>query len=330
MRVLVLGGTSWLGHQVASTALVQGHDVVCLARGNGPVPTGATLVKADRADNEGYSRLAGEFDAAIDVARDPAHVAGAVAALEARIEHWVLVSSCSVYATHDRPGAAEDAPLLPALTTAYSDEFYGEGKVACEQALAAALTADRFLVARSGLITGPGDISDRTGYWPLRLAHPAAEGRVLAPASGAQPVQLIDVRDLADFLVLAATSRIAGTLNVSGRVTTMHDYFLDVAAVTAFSGELVLADADWLTERGVQPWAGPRSLPLWLPGAAYAGFMARSVDAAYATGLRTRDMRESITDTLAWELQAGPGRQRKAGLSAAEERELLSQLGAGN
>ncbi|KNX37077.1 NAD-dependent epimerase/dehydratase family protein [Luteipulveratus halotolerans] len=328
MRLLVLGGTAWLGSYVVREALGRGHEVVALARGeSGVAPTGATFVRGDRSTAEGYADLSGDFDAVVDVTRLPLHMRTALKELRSRVTHWVFVSTCSVYADHDVPGADESAPLLPALEgDDWTAEQYGEGKVACEQLLLEAVGPDRAFIARSGLIAGPDDISDRTGYWPLRFAHPSTEdGGVLVLDAPDLQVQVIDGRDLAGWLVAAAEGRVTGTFNAMGRPLPFADYIATVRETVGHTGPVVLVDQDWLTEHGVQPWAGDRSLPLWLPLPEYAGFSSRSVDAALAQGLTTRPLADTVRDGLEWELRQGPGRRRKAGLTPTEEAELVRQ-----
>ncbi|MFC6706999.1 NAD-dependent epimerase/dehydratase family protein [Flexivirga alba] len=328
MRLLVLGGTAWLGGEIVRAALEDGHEVVCMARGDRPAPDGATLVAANRDDPQAYSALDGRFDAALDVTMVPAHARGAVTALRDRVDHWALVSTCSVYAQDDVPGQDESAPLQPAWDGAFEIEKYGECKVACEQAVLAAY-GDSALIARPGLITGPGDHSDRTGYWPLRFAHPATDdGAVLVPDAPEASVQLIDARDLARWLVEATQRGTAGVFNTTTEHIALGDYFALARDVAGHDGDLVTVDQQWITDHEIVPWAGERSLPLWLPQPEYAGFATRSTAAARAAGLQTRPLEESIRDTLAWELQAGPGRVRKSGLSPADEVVLISDARA--
>lgn len=324
MRLLVLGGTAWLGGEIVRAALDDGHDVVCMARGERPAPDGANLVAADRDDPQAYSALAGVFDAAIDVTMIPTHAKGAVTALRDRVGHWSLVSSCSVYAEHDLPGQDESAPLLSPWDGPFSIEKYGEAKVACEEAVLSAYD-NRALIARPGLITGPGDHSDRTGYWPLRFAHPATDdGSVLMPDAPDASVQLIDARDLAAWLVSSAQRGTTGVFNTTTEPVPFGDYIALSRDVTGHTGEVVSVDQQWISTHGIAPWAGDRSFPLWLPQPEYAGFATRSAAAARAAGLETRPLDESIRDTLGWELEAGPGRVRKAGLSPADERDLIA------
>jgi nucleoside-diphosphate-sugar epimerase len=330
MRVLVLGGTAWLGREVVLAALAQGHEVTALARGeSGAVPDSAELVRADRGAADAYDAVAQrEWDVVIDVARQPSHVRGAVAALGAWAGSWVFVSSCSVYARDDSPGDDESAELHPPHDADDDGwETYGARKVACES-LVLEEVGERALVARSGLIAGPGDHTDRTGYWPLRFAHPAgADGAVLVP-DAELATQVVDVRDLASWLVRAGASGATGVVNASGPVVPLASHLGTARAVAGHTGEVVAASQGWLLGRDVQPWSGPRSLPVWLPLPDYAGFMARDTSAAQSLGLKARPLAETLLDTLEWELRHGPGRPRKAGLSPAEEIELLDAFRA--
>ncbi len=326
MRVLVLGGTAWLGHCIASTAQQRGHQVTALARGqSGPAPDGVELVRADRTAPGAYDEVAArEWDAVVEVGRQPGQTAAAVEALGGGRAHWVFVSSCSAYATHHDPGAAEDAALLDPVTEDGDDpETYGGRKVACERALQGDLEPGRLAILRSGLIAGPGDLSGRTGYWPLRFAHPATDdGTVLVPDSPLA-TQLIDVRDLAVWVVHIAQTGVAGTFNASGPQVPLAEHLAAARRVAGHTDDVVRVSPEWLADHEVQPWAGPRSLPLWLPLPEYAGFMARDTSAAHAAGLSCRPLVETLEDTLAWEVLQGPGRQRRAGLSPMEERQLV-------
>ncbi|MDN5725939.1 MAG: reductase [Propionibacteriales bacterium] len=325
MRILVLGGTAWLGSSVINRALARGHQVTALARGeSGETPVGARFVSGDRRSTAGYDDLEGTFDAAIDVARDPLHVQTALDVLGDRVRHWVFVSSTSVYARPDTVGSDETAEVLPPLTGDWKPELYGAGKVACERLLTGVLGQQRTFVARSGLIAGPGDSTDRTGYWPLRFAHRATpDGRVLVPHSPDLATQVLDVRDLSAWLILAAEQGITGTHNASAPSITLAEHLATARQVAGYTSPLVPVDQEWLATHEVQPWAGPRSLPLWLPVPRYAGLMSHSVASALAAGLRIRPLTETLTDTLAWEVQRPADRQRAAGLTVDEERELI-------
>ena len=325
MRFLVLGGTSWLGGCIATTALERGHHVTCLARGDsGASPDGATFVGADRDKPDAYDGvIPDDWDAVVDVSRQPGHVRRAASALVERSGSFVLISSVSVYADHGTPGADEGAALLPADLM----DNYGEAKVACEERVLDLFGPDRSLIVRPGLIGGPGDVSDRTGYWPLRFARPAVEdGSVLVPDAPDLAAQVIDVRDLAAWVVDAATRHLGGTFNALGETVPLPTYLEVARDVAGHSGPLVAVDQEWLLAHDVAPWMGERSLPLWLPLPEYAGFSSRSSSAARTAGLVTRPLDETLADTLVWEMAAGSARPRRAGLCDNDERALLQEL----
>jgi nucleoside-diphosphate-sugar epimerase len=329
MRLLVLGGTAWLSSHVALAALERGHEVTCLARGEaGRAPDGVTFVRADRNADDAYDKVAStEWDAVVDVARHPGHVRTAVAALEPVASTYVFVSTGNVYASTTSPGDDESAELLPPLDgdVMTSMEAYGPAKVACEQRLLATFGPNRTVIARSGLIGGPGDVSDRTGYWPWRFANPASsDGRVLTPDVTGQMTQIIDVRDAASWLVEVGLRRAGGVFNMLGDTMPLDEYLAVARQVAGHTGELVVADPDWLVAQGVDHYMGKKSLPLWLPMPEYAGWSTRDAGAARANGLVCRPVAETLADTLAWERTLPPDRQRKAGLTDDEERDLLN------
>jgi 2'-hydroxyisoflavone reductase len=335
MRILVLGGTAWLGGEIARAAVASGHDVTCLARGeSGDVPDGARLVKADRSHPDAYEGVAGqEWDLVADVSRQPGQVRSACAALADRAGKYAFVSSGNVYANHGQPRADESAELLPALDADVMDsvETYGEAKVACEQAVLETFGGQRTLIARAGLIGGPGDVSGRTGYWPLRFARPSTDdGSVLVPDLGDAATSVIDVRDLAEWIVdSAGAAERHGVFNATGDVVAFDEHIATARDVAGHTGPVVSATSEWLLEHEVRPWMGERSLPLWLPMPEYAGFSARDNTAARAAGLTSRPLRATLADTLAWELEEGSDRERGAGLGDADERALLLALSPG-
>ena len=216
---------------------------------------------------------------------------------------------------------------LPGEVTETMD-VYGQAKVACERQVLDAFGPERTLVARVGLIGGPGDHFDRTGHWPLRFARPAAADRsVLVPDAADLPSQVIDVRDLAAWLVDAGSHRTAGIFNVAGETVQLTDHLALARTVIGHTGPVVRADEQWLLSHDVQPWMGERSLPLWLSDPDWRGFNALDSSRARAAGLHTRPLEQTLTDTLAWELTRTPGRVRRAGLTNRDERALLAELG---
>lgn len=330
-RILVLGGTAWLGRTVAARAAADGHEVTALARGHsGAVPDRVRFVAGDRWHPDAYDAVRGEdWDVVLDLGREPALVRSALAALSHRADHWIFVSTISVYSDHGAPGADESGALLPAWTGAGAApaEVYGEAKVSCETACRAAMAAHRLSIVRPGLIVGYGDPSDRFGYWPARFARSGPGEQVLVPPP-ATPVQVIDVEDLAAWLVDLALRRLGGTFDAVGPPVTFAEVVQACAAVTDRSPELVDPGEHWLVEHGVTAWAGPDSLPLWVPGADYAGHAARAGAAARAAGLRNRPLVDTVADALRFEQDRGLDRPRKAGLSPERERSLLAEASA--
>jgi 2'-hydroxyisoflavone reductase len=323
-KILVLGGTAMLGAEIARTALSRGYDVTCVARGE-KVPEGAILVRADRDEDDALESVAAQqWHAVYDVSRQPGHVQRAVRDLT-NAGVYVFVSTFNVYAAQNEPGADESATLLEPLDADTEDpEDYGARKVACEQHVLEGFGPTRSLIARSGLIGGPGDSSTRTGYWPMRFA---VSDTVLVPDDAALPTQLVDVRDLAGWLVDAAENdSIRGVANVIGDPIPLGDHLDTARRVADHHGRVVAASRDWLVEQGVAEFAGPKSMPLWLSDPDWLAFMDRSNARAKKLGLRVRPLEQTLADVLEWERSEGFDRPRKAGLTTAEQDELLALL----
>ncbi|NYG54006.1 NAD-dependent epimerase/dehydratase family protein [Nocardioides perillae] len=331
MRILVLGGTVFLSRAVAAAAVARGHDVTAACRGaSGPLPDGVRHVPLDRAaarpaevDAAIGPRSGTAYDVVVDVARRPSWVRAAVSAVPAA--HWVLVSTINVYPDTATPGGTPATlalrdPLTSDEDPADGPEAYGAMKVACEQTVQA-LTASASVV-RPGLIVGPGDPSGRFTYWPARMARVAeGEPEVLAPGDPDDRVQVVDVRDLADWLVTLAEGRTVGTFDGTGPALTREALLLEVAAGVGVEPRLTWVGQEVLEAEEVQPWSGPRSLPLWLPLPEHAGMLDHDVSASLEAGLAVRPLAETARDTLTW-LRTTPD-AAVTGLTATEERSVL-------
>lgn len=322
MRILVLGGTRFLSRETVTHALDAGHDVTVAARGeSGEVPPGAEHVRVDRSVRGDVARLSGTaYDAVIDVARRPSWVRDAVAALGDDIAHWTFVSSVSVYADEATPGQDAASPVREAAPDDADEtdvELYGALKVACERAVLDVL-ADRAFVCRPGLLVGPGDPTGRFTYWPARIA---AGGEILAPGTPEDPVQLVDVRDLATWLVESAENGRTGVLDAICAPFGRGELLAAVGQGVGVEPDLTWVPDQFLVERAIEPWMGPGSLPLWIPGPEYAGFMSHDVTASLAAGLRPRPVEDTARDTLAW-LGSTPAAVR-GGLTPEQETDLL-------
>ncbi|HYA09901.1 MAG TPA: hypothetical protein VEG24_09915 [Gaiellaceae bacterium] len=321
MRLLVLGGTKFLGRAAVEAALARGDEVTLFNRGETNPELFPELEKL-RGDRDGdLSALEGrEWDAVIDPSGYvPRVVRASAELLQGSVGHYLFVSSGSVYAEPYVAGFDESAPLQE-LEDPQSEEVmrdYGALKAACERVVAEVFLGAHASV-RAGLIVGPHDPTGRFTYWPLRVA---GGGEVLAPAPPERLVQLIDVRDLGAWLVEACASRATGAFNATCEPVSF-------AAMLAACGEadVVWAEEGFLLEQGVEPWS---DLPLWLAGADEP-FLQMSVAKAVAAGLRFRPLEETARDTLAWAQEAGEQlvtdrglRQGRAGLDPAREAELL-------
>lgn len=322
MRVLVLGGTLFVGRHLVEAALERGHEVTLFNRGqtdSGLFPD----VERLRGDREGNLAALGgrRWEAVVDTsARVPRWVRSAGELLAGSVEHYTFVSSASVYADTSRPGTAEDAPVhtLADETAEEIDsaEAYGALKALCERAAEEALPG-RVLSVRAGLIVGPYDPTGRFTYWAHRIAR---GGDVLAPEPGEQRVQLVDARDLADWILAMAEARRVGVFNATGpaQALTMEGLLEGCRTALGDDARLVWARERFLLDAGVEPWS---DLPLWLAPAANpesAHFLELDVSRALAAGLRFRPLADTVRATLE-RAETAPG----AGLAPAREASLL-------
>ena len=314
-----MGGTAVLGYAIGVDALHRGHEVTCLARGSSTPPDGAAFVPAERDDENGMAAVAStEWDVVIDVSRQPGQVRRAVRDL--RCLHWVFVSSGNVYADFSTIEQSEDSPLLalPDGEVMESMESYGAAKVACENVVRSG--GSTATIVRSGLIGGPGDWSGRTGYWPWRFAHPT-DTDVIVPDDLDFPCAIIDVRDLAAWVVTAAEVCLDGTFNATGLTVPLRDVFR-VSARVAGREDLAIRPVapTRLRELGVAGWMGPKSLPLWIDDPSWRGFATMDTTRARAAELTTRSLDETLFDTLNYENERDTPRQ--AGMTDDDERDI--------
>jgi 2'-hydroxyisoflavone reductase len=320
-KLLVLGGTKFLGRAAVETALASGHEVTTFTRGrtNPELFPQAERLRGDL--TEDIQALAGRsWDAVIDLdpTQLPRHTRRRAEALRDRVGHYVFVSTISVYSDLSEP-IDEASPVLepPAPEPeAFDVELYGGLKVGSERVVLEVF-GDRAAVVRPGLIVGPHDPSDRFTYWPVRLAE---GGDVLAPGSADAPLQLVDARDVGAWLVRVAVEGTSGVFNATGPAEplTLGETLDRINAAVGDTARLVWTDEQRVLDAGVQPWM---ELPLWLPGTEADNLMRADVSRAIAAGLAFRPLEETARDTLAWAREAGP--QAKT-LDRAREREILA------
>jgi nucleoside-diphosphate-sugar epimerase len=332
MKILVMGGTKFLGRAVVDHALQAGHRVALFNRGrtNPDLYPDVEHLVGDR--DADLSALRGRtFDAVVDTsAYYPRQARSLVETLEERFEHYTFVSTVSVYADNSTAGADESANLATVEdATIESDDDYGGFKALCEQELDG-LIPGRVHHVRAGLIFGPHDDTGRFSYWAQRIA---AGGQVLAPEPQDQPLQFIDVRDLGAWIVRAAEHRIVGAINASGTPgsLTMGELLNTIQATTNSDADLVWVSENFLADNEVAPW---HDLPLWIPPGltpSHTGFMSRDTSRALRLGLTLRPLAETISGALNnvpeassdQNLARSPAAAKEPRLSRERERDLL-------
>jgi 2'-hydroxyisoflavone reductase len=326
LKLLILGGTNFLGPQIVGAAVARGHTMTLFNRGRTHPGLFPDLEKLHGDRKTDMAALEGrKWDAVIDTsAYIPADVARSATLLAPNVHQYLLISTVSVYAKIDKPGLDETAPL--ATTTEpgaekVTNENYGALKALCEKAAEKAAPG-KVTVVRPGLIVGPGDSTDRFTYWPVRVAR---GGEVLAPGSPKDFTQFIDVRDLADFIVLCLEKKILGTFNADARAgsITMGRFLDTCKRVSNSDATFTWAEAKFLEEQKIGPWS---DMPAWIPPVGDdAGFGQVSAAKAKAAGLHYRPLDDTVRDTLAW-FRTEPAEHQaklKSGLSAEREAEAL-------
>ena len=326
MRLLILGGTVFLGRHLVDAALARGHAVTTFTRGqhSAELPPAVERLRGDR-DGDLAALRGRRWDAAIDTSGFLPRVVGASAELLAdTVGHYTFISSVSAYRDFSAPGMDERAPVAT-LEDPHVEEVtgdtYGALKALCEQTAEAAL-AGRVLVVRPGLIVGPYDPTDRFTYWPHRVAR---GGEVLAPGRPDRPVQFIDARDLANWIIRMAEAGRVGTYNATGPAAplAMGRLLEECRAASGGDATFTWVGDEFLLAQEVGVWM---DLPLWIPESAadHAGFLAVSCGRAIAAGLTFRPLRETVRDTLAWDAARPADHDWKAGLRPEREAELLA------
>ncbi|MFQ5548764.1 MAG: NAD-dependent epimerase/dehydratase family protein [Woeseia sp.] len=323
LEILVLGGTGFIGPHMVREALRRGHDVVLFNRGktNSALFPDLELLIGDR-DNGLDALKGGRWDAVIDNSGYvPRHVADSARLLSPAASHYLFVSSISAYASFAKPNH-EDSPLATMsdeTVEEVTDQTYGPMKALCEQRAAAKFGEDRLTILRPTYICGPGDHTDRFSYWPIRTMQ---GGEMLWPGEPDDRIQIIDVRDLANFVVDCLEQRIAGTYNTvtPAGSWSIGDLLEDSMAVTGAHVTPVWVSSEFIREQTLD-------MPIWAPPTGeYAGVALVSGEKAAAKGLRNRPLRETARDLLSWWKTLPDARSRtiRAGPSPDEEAAALA------
>lgn len=327
MRILVLGGTRFLGPAFVESAITEGHTITLFNRGQTD-PDLFPDIETLTGDREEDLRVLEDrrWDAVVDTSGYlPRIVRRSVEFLRDAVDLYLFVSTVSVYDDFSRPGMDESGRvgrLADEDEEEVTGDTYGPLKALCERIVRDRMP-ERSLIIRPGLIVGPHDPTDRFTYWPYRIAQ---GGRVLAPGNPDRPIQFIDVRDLADWMLRMVVSRATGTFNAVGphpdSPVTMGDYLKTCKALGNPDAELVWVEEDFLLEHEVAPWT---ELPLWLPESdpQYSGFSSISSKKAIDAGLKFRRPADTLRDTLSWVSSRPADYHWKAGLHPDREVELL-------
>ncbi|HEY3953934.1 MAG TPA: NAD-dependent epimerase/dehydratase family protein [Streptosporangiaceae bacterium] len=340
MRILVLGGTRFVGRAVVDQAVSRGHDVTTFTRGqHGEPRPGAEALHGDRTNAADLLPLASrDWDAVIDTSViAPAHVAASAALLAGHVRHYTYISTLSVYSARPAEPVTEESATWDCAPNAAGDEQtlgYGALKSGAERAVEAAFPG-RNLIVRPGIIAGPHDVGGRLSWWLGRLAR---GGRVLAPGDPGRPVRLTDARDLAAWTLDSARRGITGVVNVPGpRGSTLGQLLDACLAVTradsAAPAELVWVPDGVLLAAGVEPYS---ELPMWAPDIPeLAGTWEAAGERARLAGMRYRPLADTVRDTWGWlcgdaTARAEPGQdlahRARIGLDPARERRILAGL----
>ena len=331
MKLLVLGGTKFLGRHVVETALARGDEVTIFNRGlhNAELYPQVEKLRGDR--DGGLDVLRGRrWDAVVDTSGYvPRVVRASAEVLADAVDIYVFISSMSVYADYRQPND-EDSPvgtLADETNEERTGETYGPLKALCERAAEETLPG-RVLNVRAGIIVGPYDPTGRFTYWTERVAR---GGETLAPAPRERQIQLVDARDLSEWILRMCDARRAGVFNAAGPdyTLTMEGFLKACRDASDSDARFTWVGEQFLIERGVEPWG---TLPLWLPESDehHRFFLAENCERAFNAGLTFRPVADTARDTLAWQRAGSPGMDADAPnsvqahtLKPERERELL-------
>lgn len=323
MKILILGGTVFVGRHLVEVALARGHELTLFNRGQHNPDLFPTVEKlrGDRGGN--LQALEGrQWDVVIDTCGYiPRAVTLTAQLLAAQVQQYVFISTISVYDDFSPAGIDESAgvgQLADPTTEEVTGETYGPLKALCEAAAEAAMPG-RVLTIRPGLIVGPDDPTDRFTYWPVRVAR---GGEVLAPGNPQQQVQFIDVRDLAAWTISMVERQVNGIYNATGPATPLPIEQLLTTCQTTLHSD---AQFTWVTEEFLQSHEVGAfvEMPLWVP-AAMAGLEQVDCRKAIAAGLHFRPLIETVADTLQWHQQRPAPHTWRAGLTPEREQQLLA------
>jgi 2'-hydroxyisoflavone reductase len=331
MKILMFGGTAFLGRHMVEAALARGHEVTLFNRGKSNTDLFPQLEKLHGDRGGDLAPLKGRhWDVVFDTSGYvPRYVRNAAETLK-DVEHYTFVSSVSVYSDVSKPGFTEDAPLsqLTEATETVTGETYGALKALCEQAVEEVLPG-RVLVQRAGLIVGPYDYMWRFPYWVSRIAQ---GGEILAPGRPERQIQLIDARDEAEWTVRMAEARKVGIFTTTGPdyILTMGQFLERIRAALGSDATFTWVSEDFLAKEEVGTW---EEMPFWLPeGKEFDGMLASDVSKAIAAGLTFRSVEATARDTWEWLKQPKASEKKgerimeiKSGLNAEKEQALLQK-----
>ncbi|MFI9610388.1 NAD-dependent epimerase/dehydratase family protein [Streptomyces sp. NPDC052023] len=311
MRLLMLGGTEFAGRAVVEAALGRGWDVTVFHRGAHAAPPGVREVLGDRTAPDGPdgpgglgALAAGDWDAVVDTwSAAPRAVRDTARLLRGRAGRYVYVSSCSVYAWAPPAGYTEDAPLVEGAEPGADHTEYARDKRGGELAVVESFGSERSLLVRAGLLLGPYENVGRLPWWLTRIAR---GGPVLAPGPRELPVQFVDVRDLAEWILDAVERERCGPFNLTGPRghTTMGELLEACVRVTGATAELRWTEPEAVLGAGIEPWS---RLPVWVPPGSelHDALHGADVSRALAAGLRCRPAGETVAATWRWLREIG-------------------------